>query len=104
MKKTKITIYGKEYTTKTNTRFVAYSYKKDGKFYDVRFRKTCSTRPTAKGYLDIEIDAEATSIQHRDQYSPILWIGEVYSIKKSEGREGKSANQEVLDILGVSDF
>lgn len=104
----KIKIFSKELTTKDGKRkFYVYNLvgKYDGKYYKVKFGKSCNTKPSAKGSFIIETDEENITIidsfEEKDGkrfYENILYINGQVNITKDNSYVEKMKAEKRMTV------
>lgn len=116
VKERTIRVFGREKTRNDGTKYVEYSFTKDGDtFYRVSFTNDCSIRPTKVGYWLLKIDANTVSLKKAQQKTnkdgvkymtnPTMFIGNVLA-KPVEDTEyaaqvAKMKQDAVDDLLGA---
>ena len=90
-----IRVFGRERKNSDGKKFVAYSYTKDGnEFYQVKFRKECTSAPKKTGYWLIDIEPKDCNIQVRkaqEGFKPndVLWVSECTNIRPDTAYEAE---------------
>lgn len=103
MEKT-IRVFGREVEDKTGKKFIIFSYTKDGeRFYQVKFKRTCLTVPSKRGYWLIKFDTincQLQKVKAKESFKPndILWLSETISVKKDEEYE-KMRQEKINEAL-----
>lgn len=110
-----IRIYGKEKTKEDGSKYVEYSYTKDGEtFYRVSFTNECMIRPTKPGYWLLNVDRTTVSLKKaqkkvskegREYFTnPVMFIGCVLEVPTEDTEYAKQVLEmkqaEVDALLG----
>lgn len=95
-------VYGKELSTKEGRKFIKYSTKLQGVYFDLRITQVSNIKLNNKGAFKLVVDLNMVSIQNDKTYidkegkekpcTPILWVRNIEEIKEYTEEEKYQMN------------